>query len=574
MITNPPHQSAPRVSGKWRPSLGLVMGAVLTTVLSLPMLGLLFFHIYETHLVRQTEAELIGQSAAFAAVVRHEIETSLPSNLPLGAFVPERLMSEESHENSDEDTGPYQPVLPSLDLAMDDVLPTRPAARVPATPSPDAFRSLGTQLTPDLVETQRVTLAGFRLLDFAGVVIGGRSEIGQSLAHVEEIATALAGRPCSVLRLRVSSHEPPLLRSISRGTGIRVFVAMPVIVRNHVAAVVYASRTPLSVFKDLYQDRWKIALAGMFVILLTTLIGLLFHHAITNPVRTLIARIRAIEAGDRAAIRPLTHHGTAEFAVLAQGLLTMAITLTRRSDFLSSFVAHVSHELKSPLTAIRGAAELLRDDVGVSSGAMSDDERRRFLDNILADTNRLTALVQRLRELARAETSPTAGTTQPAVMLSDLRTAFPSLIFEGYGDLETPLSLSRDNARIILGHLADNAVHHGAQHLAIEVLHGINTVQVTVSDDGNGISPNNRARVFDAFFTTRRESGGTGMGLAIVRALLNVHGGWIELIPSRCINTLKLPSDAAWAHPRPDQAPRGATFLLTLPTAHKGDTMA
>jgi signal transduction histidine kinase len=553
-----------RVTGKWRPSLGLVMVAVLTTVLSLPLLGLLFLHIYETHLVRQTEAELIGQSAMFAAVVRREIETNQPSDLPLGAFVPERPPRKEALENSDEDTGPYRPVLPSLDLAMDDVRPTRPEARAPIAPSPDAFRALGTRLTPDLIETQRVTLAGFRLLDFAGVVIGGRGEIGQSLAHVEEIAVALTGRPCSVLRLRVSPHAPPLLRSISRGTGVRVFVAMPVIVRSHVAAVVYASRTPLSVFKDLYQDRWKIALAGISVILLTALIGLLFHRAITDPVQTLIARIRAIEAGDHTAIRPLNHHGTAEFAVLAQGLLTMATTLTRRSDFLSSFVAHVSHELKSPLTAIRGAAELLRDDVGVPSGAMSDNERRHFLDNILADTNRLAALVQRLRELARAETSPTIGLTQPTVMLDDLRIAFPALTFEGCGDLETPLGLSRDNARIILGHLADNAAHHGAQHLTIKVLRGADTVQVTISDDGNGISPNNRARVFDAFFTTRRESGGTGMGLAIVRALLTVHGGWIELMPSNRITS-----------PSPDPAPvRGTTFRLTLPTVHEGGAMA
>ena len=528
-----------RAAGKWRPGLGLVMAAVLGTVLALPLLGLLFFRVYETHLVRETEAELIGQSAVFAAVVRREIETNLPPDLPLGAAAPERPAAAAA--------GLYRPVLPRLDLATDPVLPRRPEARPPAAPSSAAFLALGARLTPDLLETQRVTLAGFRLLDPAGTVIGGRDEIGQSLAHVEEIAVALTGRPRSAVRLRVSAHEPPLLRSISRGTGVRVFVAMPVMVRGHVAGVIYASRTPSSVFKDLYRERRKIALAGGSVALITLLIGLLFHRAMPGPVRALIARIRAIEAGDHTAIRPLNHHGTAEFAVLAQGLLTMAAKLTRRSDFLTGFVAHVSHELKSPLTGIRGAAELLRDDVGVPAGAMSDGERRRFLDNILADTRRLTALVGRLRELARAEAPPTHGTTRLAMVLAELRSAFPALAIESRGGPDPMLDLSADNARIVFGHLADNAARHGARHLTIESAHGTGGLRLTVSDDGSGISANNRARIFDAFFTTRRETGGTGMGLAIVRAMLGVHGGAIELLDTG----------------------RGAAFLLTLPAARE-----
>jgi signal transduction histidine kinase len=68
---------------------------------------------------------------------------------------------------------------------------------------------------------------------------------------------------------------------------------------------------------------------------------------------------------------------------------------------------------------------------------------------------------------------------------------------------------------------------------------------VTVNDNGEGISPNNRARIFDSFSTTRREHGGTGMGLAIVRAMLEAHGGTIRLIDSEA----------------------GATFELTIPIA-------
>ncbi|TIP68863.1 MAG: two-component sensor histidine kinase, partial [Mesorhizobium sp.] len=88
-------------------------------------------------------------------------------------------------------------------------------------------------------ETQKTTLAGFRLLDAKGVVIAGREEVGLSLGAVAEVRAALAGRYASVLRQRISDEPPPSLYSVSRGTRVRVFVAMPVAVDGKVAGVVY-----------------------------------------------------------------------------------------------------------------------------------------------------------------------------------------------------------------------------------------------------------------------------------------------------------------------------------------------
>ena len=208
-----------------------------------------------------------------------------------------------------------------------------------------------------------MTLAGFRLLDPNGIVIAGREEVGLSLAHLEEVAEALQGHFSGALRVRISKHDQPSLYSMSRGTGMRVFTAMPVIVRGQVAGVIYASRTPSNVFKYLYEQRGKVALAILCMIVPTLLIGFLFHRTITEPMRELVERTNLIGKGDRDALRPLKRHGTSEFARLSQSFLDMARRLNTRSSFISTFATHVSHELKSPLTSIQGAAELLRDDV-------------------------------------------------------------------------------------------------------------------------------------------------------------------------------------------------------------------
>ena len=223
------------------------------------------------------------------------------------------------------------------------------------------------------------------------------------------------------------------------------------------------------------------------------------------------------------------------------------VVLAARSDFIATFAAHVSHELKSPLTSIQGAAELLYDEIADPMARMDEDARRRFLGNILADTKHMTAIVNRLRELARAEAPPIDGRTTVAAVLGHLRIAFPDLALLAHGDLDRTLRISDDNLRIVLGHLADNAVRHGATHVEIEAKDTGQTVRLTVRDDGEGISPNNRARVFDNFFTTRREEGGTGMGLSIVRAMLAAHGGSIELVDGSA----------------------GTTFVTTLPADRK-----
>jgi len=246
--------------------------------------------------------------------------------------------------------------------------------------------------------------------------------------------------------------------------------------------------------------------------------------------RELVERTNQVGKGDRDALHPLKHHGTSEFALLSQSFLDMARRLNTRSSFISTFATHVSHELKSPLTSIKGAAELLREDVDAPD--MDDEDRRKFLDNIIADADRLGTIAGRLRDFARAENPVALGAARLSVAIAGLRAAFPSLDIRAGGDADTPMRISGDNALIIFSNLADNAMHHGSSTLDLAATRQANWLKVTVCDDGEGVSPNNRTQIFDSFFTTRRDSGGTGMGLAIVRAMLDAHGGAIRLIDS------------------------------------------
>lgn len=526
---------APGPRQKWRPSLSLVVFLMLASVLSLPLFSLYFLKIYQNQLIQQTETELIAQSAALAAVFHREIENGIPPDVALGAKV-----TPPAQKFPDQ---PYQPIWPKLELANESVLPPRPPARAPSAPADAAFATLGARMMPDLLATQNVTLAGFRLLDPNGIVIAGRDEVGLSLAHLAEVGEALQGHFSAALRVRISKHDQPSLYSMSRGTGMRVFTAMPVVVRDQVAGVVYASRTPNNVFKHLYEQRGKVSLAILSMIVPTLLIGFLFHRTITEPMRELIERTDLVGNGDRHALRPLRRHGTREFARLSQSFLEMARRLNARSSFISTFATHVSHELKSPLTSIQGAAELLRDDVDAPS--MDDEDRRKFLDNIIADADRLAKIAGRLRDLARAENPVAVGAANLSDVIAGLRPAFASLDIRTGRDLDTPMRITEENAAIIFSNLADNAMRHGSSTLHVSAIRQQNLLRVSVSDNGEGVSDNNRTQIFDSFFTTRRDSGGTGMGLAIVRAMLEAHGGSIRLLDSE----------------------RGTAFELVLPVA-------
>src|SRR5690606_22984259 len=141
-------------------------------------------------------------------------------------------------------------------------------------------------------------------------------------------------------------------------------------------------------------------------------------------------------------------------------------------------------------------------------------------------------LLERLRDLTRADVPLDAKGVALGQATAHLQVMHPAVTIVATGETATPVALSMEAFAIILGHLVDNSVQHGATRLDLAALRSGGSLRITVSDDGKGISAGNRDKVFEPFFTTRRESGGTGMGLGIARSMLEAHGGRIILLPS------------------------------------------
>lgn len=313
---------------------------------------------------------------------------------------------------------------------------------------------------------------------------------------------------------------------------MRIFVSTPVLDGGKVVGAVLASRTPRSVDEVLYEKR--LLLAGLALALLAAVLALALFTSltVTRPVAALITQARRAVRGEQGAVRRLSHPVTREVEELSDAVATMARTLEDRAEYIRTFASHVSHEFKSPLTAIRGAAELL-DDHGDS---MTEAERRRFLDNIMTDARRLSRLCVRLLDLARADTRVTTvarGRLGPALagLAQELAADDLSLTVTDPAAAAW-VGIDADTLASILASLVDNARQHGAGDVRIDASldPGQSTATVRIADDGPGISAENAQRIFEPFFTTARERGGTGLGLAVAARLLHAHHGDLRLL--------------------------------------------
>ncbi len=264
-------------------------------------------------------------------------------------------------------------------------------------------------------------------------------------------------------------------------------------------------------------------LLAALIALATGGLGWLLVRLLLHPIRDLERFAAAHEKGERP--QPPLHFGTRELHATGRRVITMAEALRNREASIRAFTDHVTHELRTPSAAIQAGVELLEDSPHLTP------EDRALLTQVDSASQQLESQLSALRDAARARETRYLGRCSLARLLPVLRADWPHLAFRGEG-LEVQIPLAPEGLRIVLGHLLRNAGEHGADTVTLAAGTDGAQCHLTVRDNGLGISEGNAPRVFDPFFTTRREGGGTGMGLTVVRGILTAHHAEVSLIAS------------------------------------------
>ncbi|WP_292969479.1 HAMP domain-containing sensor histidine kinase [Novosphingobium sp.] len=518
------------------PRLRWLLVSVLLFAAALPGIAALGLRVYENALVRRTEAEVSAQAAALAASTALVWPGAQPAQVDEAEAPPVPEMSR---------LDPYAAAITTgIDLRSTPILPERPPA-LPARAPPDpAALAAAQRIAPALAETKAATLASIVLLDRDGVMVNGR-QTGWSLGRLPEVRAALAGGSQTVMRLNSSYQRGWLLHWLSPATDIRLHHARAITVNGQVVGAVLVSRSPSALFRGMWEDWGKIAVGAGVIFVLLLAIAAVLARAIVVPVERLSDATRALAQGRSARLRAPTLE-VREIRSLNADFALMAEAINRRSRYLRDFAASLSHEFKTPLAGIRGGLELLQDH----GEGMSKAERARFLSNMEGDADRLSRLVSRLMELAQADMArgDSEARGNVAAVLARLADAHSSPQFAVTYTIEPDyplLAIEEEALETVLATLIENARQAGASALAVTTGHRGRFAGIALNDNGPGVPEADRVRVFDPFFTSKRETGGTGLGLPIARALAESRGGSLEL----------------------EESPRGACFVLTLPVA-------
>ncbi len=512
----------------------MVLLLVNILILMLPVAALGMIKLYENELVRGTEAQLLTLAAAlrdaYSEAYGRASDTQPPGPHTDHGPLPSRPGTSDPYLEP-------EALIPELDVSRDTPLPQAADATTPDT-LPDEFAvRAGLQVGRQVESVSAAMLAGVRIVDRQGIVVASSgTELGLSLLAREEVATSLRGERISLRRERPEIGESLRTSSKSRSASTRVFVALPVIRQGAVVGSVIASRTPPGIGQSLYSQRRPLGVGLALILVMAIGITWLTNATIAGPLRRLMTRAESVSSGGNALAFTPGRASVREVEQLAAALDRMATTLQQRSTYIQAFANHVSHEFKTPLSTLRGTVELLQDHLE----SMTAEERARFLEILDVTIDRMQRLTQRLLQLARADMS--RPSTQLIALEPLLKQVSESQRARGLTChiVVEPVSLrAQSDADVlsdVLQTLCDNSRLHGGDSVQvwIEARHAEDgsSATLTVHDDGPGIAPGNRDRLFTPFFTTARERGGTGLGLTIVRSLLNAQRCTIECIES------------------------------------------
>ncbi len=311
-------------------------------------------------------------------------------------------------------------------------------------------------------------------------------------------------------------------------------VAAPVTHEGRLVGTLTVSRPETAMAPFAEESRDLLVRASLFTAAGVFLLAALWAYGVLRPVRRITRHALAVAEGRTTSVPPT---GLAEFRSLSRALERMRAELEGR-HYVENYVRALTHELKSPLAAIRAAAELIDE-------RMPETKRRRFLDHILAETTRSEDLVRRLVQLAAIEsrTAPAAleSCDFAALVREEAAGLASAAASRGLEVLSSGLDVRNEiegdplMIRIAVRNLLENALDFSPRGARVELeLEGDDGggAIFRVLDRGPGIPDYARERVFDRFYSLKNESTGrkgSGIGLSFVKVAMDLHGGGATL---------------------------------------------
>ena len=299
---------------------------------------------------------------------------------------------------------------------------------------------------------------------------------------------------------------------------------------------VYGSEMLLSKADQAFRDQsyQAMALAAVLSVVLASCIGFLFARGLVNPINRVTKTAVAIKEGDLSARTNL--EGDDEIAELGKTFDAMAESVEKNQQLERRLTMDVAHELRTPLMAIQSTVEAIID------GVFEPDEER--LGTVNAEVQRLSRLVDALLKLSRLESRSTpmreevinvGELIRPLVMSHEAFVNDAGLALEFDAEDEVMVYGDRDMLRQATANLISNAVRYtpAPGTVSVKVRKGDIMASIAVRDTGIGLSPEECKMVFNRFWraeeSRERQSGGLGIGLAVVKEIVDRHGGWIQV---------------------------------------------
>ncbi len=346
--------------------------------------------------------------------------------------------------------------------------------------------------------------------------------IGADFRHWRDVSLTLEGTYGA--RTSLSDPDDP--------TSSVLFVAAPIMVDGKIAGVLSVAKPTTNINSFVKQAKPRIIKVVAFFGLIAIVLGYLVALWITRPIQRMTDYANAVSDGRRAGFPRLDR---TEIGIMGRALQKMQKTLEGKA-YVERYVQQLTHEVKSPLSAIRASAELLEEDVPVT-------QRKRFLTHIRTEANRIQNIVDRMLMLSGLENKQALARRERVnleTIVNDVIQSKQSLFVAKHiavtVDIAGKTEIFGDAFWLhqAVANLVQNAIDfcHPSGEIAISVKYSGKTVQIRIEDNGAGIPAYALKKVFDKFYSLRRQDSGrksTGLGLNLVKQVAHLHGGHIGL---------------------------------------------